>query len=275
MDIKLMAVDMDGTLLYSKHDISRRVKEAVAAAAQKGVKVVISTGRIYSSARYYSRLLGVDTAIISCNGAFIKEHENSEIIYKCSISGDALEEIVQVLQEYNDIYYNMYSEKTYYAKEYSDVVRKYLQWNESQPVENKINIEIMEDPKEIIARGEELFKIYLSQEHVPQGRFNELIKCINYIHGVYCVSSMALSVDVINTKVNKGNALRVLSERYNIHPKNIMAIGDNYNDLEMITFAGLGVAMGNAENEVKNAADYVTSSNMEDGVALAIEKFIL
>ena len=80
MNIKLIAIDMDGTLLYSRNEITPRVKQAVLAAAEKGVKIVISTGRIYSSARQYTRLLGIETPIISSNGALIRKDD--ENIYK-------------------------------------------------------------------------------------------------------------------------------------------------------------------------------------------------
>lgn len=273
MDIKLIAIDMDGTLLYSRNEITPRVKESVLAAAQKGVKIVISTGRIYSSARQYTRILGVETPIISCNGALIRKDD--ENLYKCSIPRNALEEAANLLVDYDDIYYRMYGDDSYYSKKENKTVREFMNWNENQKMEEQIKVKIVSNPLEIYHEGEDILKMFIVQDETRQDRYDELIVRLSKIEGVYCVSSMAKSMDVINKNVNKGNALEHLAKRYNITSENIMAIGDNYNDLEMIRFAGIGVAMGNADEEVKKEADFVTKTNLEDGVAVAIEKYVL
>ena len=273
MDIKLIAIDMDGTLLYSRNEITPRVREAILAATEKGVKIVISTGRIYSSARQYTRLLGIETPIISSNGALIRKDD--ENLYKCSIPRDALEEATNLLMDYDDIYYRMYGDEVYYSKKEGRAVKDFMNWNEGQKPEDQIKIKIISNPLEIFREGEDILKMFLVQEDTHQKRYGELISKLSKIKGVYCVSSMPKSMDVINKNVSKGNALEHLAKRYNITSNNIMAIGDNYNDIEMIQFAGIGVAMGNADDEVKRKADFVTKTNLEDGVAVAIEKFVL
>lgn len=272
MDIKLLAIDMDGTLLYSKHEITSRVKEAVIAASNKGIKVVLSTGRIYASARYYTRLMGIETPIITCNGALIKEE--NRVMYTCPFPRESMLHALSKLEEYNDIYYQMYTEKTYYAKEENEMVNQYFNWNENQKEEDRITIKIMDNPMKMLDEPEDLLKMFILKGR-DEDRFNQFIREMNSVQGVYCVSSMTDSVDVINTDVNKGNALSYLAKEYGIKRNQVMAIGDNYNDLEMLQFAGLGVAMGNAEEFVKKKADYITKSNLEDGVAVAIEKFVL
>ncbi|MPW25706.1 Cof-type HAD-IIB family hydrolase [Alkalibaculum sp. M08DMB] len=273
MDVRMIAIDMDGTLLYSRHEITNRVKNAVIAAAKKGVKIVLSTGRIYTSARYYTRLMGIETPIITCNGALIKEE--NRLIYKCPIPQYSLKNALSKLLEYNDVYYQLYSEQTYYAKEESETVRQYRKWNEDQNIDDRVSIKIMNNPMDMIDEPDELLKMFLLQTGVLKERFDQLVSEMNQINGIYCVSSLQNSVDVINRDVNKGNALKYLADQYSINSENIMAIGDNYNDLEMIEYAGLGVAMENAEQPVKDSADYITKSNLEDGVAIAIEKFVL
>lgn len=275
MKIKLVAIDMDGTLLYNKHDISKRVKETINIVANKGVKVVISTGRIYASALYYSRLLGVDPAIISCNGALIKEHKNNDVIYKCSIDDKSIEEVMDILSFYKDVYYQIYSENTFYARVYNEHVEKYIHWNENQKYEDRIDIKVFQEPKDILIHDKDLFKIYLSEKSVSSKIFNNLMGELKKIKGIYCVSSLRESIDIINRKVNKGKALEFLSHYYGIDRDSIMAIGDNHNDIEMINYASIGVAMGNGEKELKDVADYITTSNNEDGVAIALEKYII
>lgn len=275
MEIKLVAIDMDGTLLRSNNELSDRVKNAVISAAQRGVKIIISTGRIYQSAKYYSRLLGIDSVVISCNGAFIKEYKKDSMIFKCSIPNESLVQIANVLNEYNDVHYRMYSERTYYAKEYNQKVYDYMDWNGRQIKEDQVDIRIVENPMDIAVSIDEIFKLFIGQQGISRDRFDSLVSRLNTIDDVYCVSSIPESVDVINKRVSKGNALEFISGYYDIPRENMMAIGDNYNDIEMIQYAGIGVAMGNAENALKDVADFITTTNMEDGVALAIEKFVL
>ncbi|NTW72758.1 MAG: HAD family phosphatase [Eubacteriaceae bacterium] len=274
MEIKLLAVDMDGTLLRNKHEIAPAVKMAVRQTIEKGVKVVIATGRIYPSAKFYANMLETKSAVISCNGAEIREYESNDLIGMYPLKADALKTVIDVFSEYK-VSYQMYGNNVYYTTKMSELLQKYVDWNKNQRDEDKIIINFIEDPYEILKIGVPIYKVLLYQDSHRLSQFDEIIDRINRIPHIHSVRSMTDSVDIVDSSVNKGNALKTISEYYKIPMGNILAIGDNDNDKEMIKLAGIGVAMGNAEKEIKEIADYVTSSNLEDGVAEAIQKFIL
>ena len=108
MSYKLICIDMDGTLLNNKHEISERNKEAIKKATERGVKVAVTTGRLFASAKYYAGLLGVKTPIISCNGAFIREKDEDKVIYESVLNEDQLDRIYDVIKKYdiNMAYFN-------------------------------------------------------------------------------------------------------------------------------------------------------------------------
>jgi len=271
--IKMIALDMDGTLIHSKNSITPRVKDAVLAAESMGIKIVVSTGRIVNSARQGIELLGIETPIISCNGALISK-ENKHI-FKRAIPSEAFEKAAQLLVDYEDIYYRMYGENMYYSKEETESLRNFIDWNSKQKPENQVKVKIMNNPIDIVKEKEDILKIFIVQYKEEKNRYDSLVEKLNQVSGIHSVSSMPKSVDVIHKNVNKAYALDQLARICNIKPENIMAIGDNHNDLDMIRYAGIGVAMGNADEQVKKEADFITKSNLEDGVAIAIEKFVL
>lgn len=271
--IKLLCMDMDGTLLNSRGEISKRNLDAINKAHDKGVKVTISTGRMFTSARYYADLVEIKVPIIATNGAYIREKDRDEIIYKATLGKKRCEDILKVLRKY-EIYphFNtpdiIFTEKIIYAS------KSYTNMNKTLPKDRQIDIRIVEN-------WEDIFETYQ----------DEILKCICYdtdIEKIKCakeellkneelevVSSRMDNFEVMCKGVSKGRAVEVLSGFYDIKKEEIMCIGDNENDISMIKYAGMGVAMGNGEEFVKKIANYVTASNDEDGVAKAIEKLIL
>lgn len=271
--IKLLCMDMDGTLLNSNGEISKRNLDAIKKAHNKGVKATICTGRMFTSARYYADLVGVKVPIIATNGSYIREKDRDEVIYKAVLGKKRCEEILKVLRKY-EIYphYNtpniIFTEKIIYAS------KSYANMNKTLPRDRQIDIQIVEDWDETFNKYED-----------------EILKCICYdvdIEKIKCakeellkneelevVSSRMDNFEVMSKGTSKGRAVEVLAGFYNIKQEEIMCIGDNENDISMIKYAGMGVAMENGEDFVKKIANYVTVSNDEDGVAKAIEKFIL
>jgi len=271
MNYKLIVTDMDGTLLGSDHKISEENKEALKMAMDKGIKVAIATGRIYTSARNYARLLGINTPIIACNGAIIREEETGNVIYEDKIEYDTCTKIVDLLDEYN-LYYQFYTDDTLFCKELSHSSLRYYEFNKSLPKDMRINIVTSNNIKEVI-KDKDILKVIVIEEK-NKDILNKIKEDLKNISNIEICSSWHNNIEIMNKGVNKGHAVKRLAEFLGVDQKHVITFGDNYNDLSMIEFAGMGVAMGNAENLVKEKANYITDKNTENGVAKALNKLL-
>lgn len=129
MKYKLVAIDMDGTLLNSHDNISERTRYAINNAIDKGIKIVLSTGRIYLSALYYTNLIDLNSPIIACNGAIVSNHKGNEILYKSHINKDILRKIIKLAED-NNVYYHFYDLSTFYCKKGNNNFAKYYEYYE-------------------------------------------------------------------------------------------------------------------------------------------------
>jgi Cof subfamily protein (haloacid dehalogenase superfamily) len=273
MKYKLLCVDMDGTLLDSNKKIGKRTVDAVSRASAKGVHVVICTGRLFTSADYYADLLGVKAPIVSANGAFIREKDRNEVIYKSTLGKQNCRRILSVLKKYG-ICPNFHSPKTIFTDDVDSPYSRYMKLDSKTPENENIEFCVIKDWEEVFSEyEEEIVKCITIHEDID--RIKAAKEEMLTFKEFEVVSSFTNNFEVMNSGVSKGRAVEILSAYYNIKREEIICIGDNENDLSMIHYAGLGVAMGNAEQSVKEIADYVTASNNEDGVAQVIEQFIL
>ncbi|WP_416197538.1 MAG: HAD family phosphatase [Sporanaerobacter sp.] len=273
MSYKLIATDMDGTLLNSQNKITDRNKKAILEALEAGVKVILCTGRIFTSALYYAKTLKLDTPIIACNGAYIAEQDKSKIIYEEPISIESFKKIVEIAEEEN-MYYHFYDDSTFYARELNDTIMNYMNWNKERDEMDRIDIRIVKNPLDTIKdENRKVYKIvFVDENREKLKRFREKISTIK---GIEVASSWWSNVEVMNEGVSKGKALNKLCDMLNISMDEVIAIGDNENDIPMLKVAGLGIAMANGEGVAKDAADYIADTNDESGVGKIIEKFIL
>ena len=268
---KMLVTDMDDTLLNKEKKVSDRNREALRRAMEKGVHMVVATGRIYTSARIYAKLLGLDTPIIASNGALIKDA--SKTIFRDILSQDTVREMLRLCHKYG-VYCHFFTENTIYSEKLINVSLRYTEWNKYMGEEDQVRIRIVDDGEEIVeaAKSEVLKAVVFDDDDEKIQKLRDGIMET----GIVSVSqSMKHNLEVMNKGVTKGNAVRILAQMYGINREEIIAIGDNENDISMIEYAGLGIAMGNAEEILKRAADHVTGDYQEDGVAEAIEKFIL
>lgn len=278
-EYKMLVTDMDYTLLNKEKEVSDRNREALKKAVEKGVHMVVATGRIYTSARLYAKLLRLSTPIIASNGAIIREAsfnspENTEkTIYKDILSQDTIREMLRLSHKYG-IYCHFFTDNTIYSEKLINVSLRYTEWNKYMGEEDQVKIKIVDDGEEIIedAKSEVLKAVVFDDDDNKIQRLRDDIMET----GIVSVSqSMKHNLEVMNKGVTKGNAVRILAQIYGINREEIIAIGDNENDISMIEYAGLGIAMGNAEESLKKVADHITADYQEDGVAEAIERFIL
>jgi len=273
MKYKLIAIDMDGTLLNSDNEISERNQSAIREAADKGIKVVLTTGRIYSSALFYAKSLNISTPIISCNGAYIAEHDKSNILYESPISVDSIKDVIELAEKEN-MHYHFYDDSTFYARELNETVIKYYNWNKKRDEMDRININIIENPFEVVQNEKlNVYKfVFVENDREKLLRFKKKLESIKNIE---IASSWINNVEVMNKGVSKGKALEELCKLFGINKGEVVAIGDNENDISMLEFAGLSVAMGNGVEKARKISCVVTDTNDNDGVGMAIEKYVL
>ncbi|MBS4536594.1 HAD family phosphatase [Clostridium sp. D2Q-14] len=273
MKYKLIAIDMDGTLLDKEEKVSEKNKEAIKRATEKGVKVVISTGRIFTSAIYYAKLIGIMTPIIACNGAYISEYDRENVLLQHPINQEDMEKLIEIFEK-NNLYYHFYDNENFYTTDLDYNSLKYYEWNKKQKEENKININVLKNPVEYIKKNNvKVYKVVIMDEDIE--KITNIREELSLYENIEVVSSWHGSLDIMYKGVSKGKALKELCKIYGISREEVIAIGDNENDLSMLEFAGTSVAMENGIDLVKEYADIVTETNDNNGVAKAIEKLIL
>ena len=277
MKYKMVCIDMDGTLLNSKKKITQNTKDILKKVYdEKGVHVVITTGRIYNNAIYYSNLLGIKSAVISGNGAYIKEEYCEKEIYKETLSSKQCKEILEVCSEFG-VMPQIYTINHIYI--YSKVywMLSYILMGINVPDNYKVilkNVRKKEQWYKVIEDlSGDIIKVLII--NLDENKLNKIQKVIKEKLNLEVHKSSKYSLEINGEGVDKGNGVRVLGEYYGVKREEIICIGDNNNDISMIKYAGLGVAMKNGSDQAKEVADYVTDSNDEDGVAKVIEKFIL
>ena len=262
---KLIASDMDGTLLSSERTISERTIKAIRELKAKGVKFVLCTGRALPAIKKYQDILKIMEPVILCNGAEAFDVANNKVIFQKTIDFESAkciwEEGVKRNTEIyfwagNELYTNFLNDKIYdYTDDHHTEFKKLTDFDTVK--DKKFLKFIWDDTPENISRYKK--------------EMDEMGLCdkVNYC------TSMAVYLEFFNKETDKGAAIKELQKFYNIKREEVIAIGDGNNDIEMIKYAGLGVAMGNAADSIKNIADYVTSTNDEDGVYEVINKFVM
>jgi hypothetical protein len=272
---KLIAMDMDGTLLNSQKQVTEYTKDVLRRASEKGIKLVICTGRIFTSAKSYARIIGTKAPIIASNGAYIREKDRNEVIYEKYIKKETLLDIIKVTREWG-FYPHIYTTDTIYSEKLIHSSLNYSKWNETVPEDERINIQIVDSLEDVVEKeGENFLKVVVMALEDEVEKLQELKKYIRDNMDVSIFSSYMNNFEIMDKEVSKGNALKRLAEFFDIDREAIVCFGDNENDKTMFEFAGFPIAMGNAEEEIKEIAAYVTDTNDNDGVAKAIEELIL
>jgi Cof subfamily protein (haloacid dehalogenase superfamily) len=275
MAYKLICIDVDGTLLNSKHKITKQTKAALQQAHQQGIHIVICTGRMYTDAEYFSNLVGVKSPVIASNGAFIKEKDNDKVIFKEVLGQELSLRLLEIFQKHNIAPYFCTPDKFYYGTILFKLF--YIAAKLLGTRSNSIDLEYIsswqEWKKVVNAEGNNIVKceiIYRNNASVEN--LQKELRCIEQVE---VVNSAKHNIEINRKGVSKGKAVSMLAAMYNLKQEEILAIGDSENDISMIEYAGLGIAMGNALESVKQKADYITDSNDNEGVAKAISKFVL
>ncbi|GAB6138041.1 Cof-type HAD-IIB family hydrolase [Halanaerobaculum tunisiense] len=266
MEYELLAIDLDDTLLGDDYKIAARTQEAIKQAEELGVKVVIATGRMYASALPYIKQLECTEEVITYNGALVKEAATDEIIDHQPVPLELAQQVSTYVEEH-DLHLNLYVDDLLYVNKVGLEAEYYEEVSGVKPIliEEEVT-DFLDQPST---------KLLIVEKDLD--RVEEILADLEEQLGsqLYITASKSYFIEIMTPDVSKAAALDRVAEKAGIAAEDIVAIGDSYNDLEMIDYAGLGVAVDNARGQVKEVADYITLSNDEAGVAEVIEKFIL
>lgn len=264
---KMIVLDLDDTLLMDDHSISPRTKQSLMDAQEAGVKVVLASGRPTFAMTHIAKELELEkygSFILSFNGAKITNCATGEELFSSTLSPETVHELYHISkQEEVGIH-------TYVG---DDIVTPAN--NKYTDIEAEITgMPIIEEEHFVQAIQEPVVKVLMVE--APERLVILEKKLQQQLEGkLNVMRSKPFFLEFTEVGVDKGTSLHHLIQKLNIQQEEVIAIGDSYNDLAMIEFAGLGVAMGNAPDDIKAIANYVTDTNMEDGVAKVVETFIL
>ena len=260
---RLVAIDMDGTLLSSDKIILNETKKAILAAYDKGVIICIATGRAFPAIKKFIDELDINIPLILYNGSRVRMSKDSSLLLNHTIAPNVAKAVYDIINNNNGTCCFWKNDQCYFNKdnEYTEYYRKLTTINPH--IIQVVQDDLFDDINKFIWFGSVEF-LDIVQKQILQG-----VEGINYF------KSHTNLLEIVPVDVSKGNVLKYLSESLGIPKEEVIAIGDDENDISMIKFAGLGVAMGNAKNSVKKVADYITLTNEENGVGKVINKFIL
>lgn len=268
---KLIAIDLDGTLLKEDCTISERTQQALLKVMEQGHMVVPTTGRGYRNTRFVLRNFPVMPYYINANGTVITQGEPERMLFSRTIPYEKGCAIYRLAMEY-PTFIELYSGMDAYDSiegcknmERSGGMREYRE----QLLQTNIHMESLDDF--VIKECHPINKFHIVCVSLKDKE--ELMRRIGELPGVYPISTAEKNIEVADTRWSKKDGMIWLCERIGIEKSQVIAIGDSDNDYEGICWAGTGIAMKNATRRVREAADYVTGSNEDDGVAEVIEKF--
>lgn len=263
MDIKLVAFDMDGTLLNSRHELSPETIRALYKLKEKGIICVICTGRSLPGLSMFGKLLRLNMPMILYNGSLVLNQDKN------------------ILKEYN-VPQEEAIKIWNFAKDHNANITL---WSNNKIYCNRINNHTLNYSEKFCLPIEKIdnFINFVQNHKISKMCFNDTpeniinlklqVKKIKNLDVNYCISNPFM-LEFFNKEASKANALKCLGEYYNIKPNQMMAFGDGENDIDMLDYVGFGVVMDNALSDVKKHGRYITKSNNEDGVAYAIKKLL-
>lgn len=271
--IRMVALDLDGTTLNNQKEISARTMTAFRKAMESGVHIVVSTGRTFQSLpKQLFNIEGLEY-IVTSNGAHVTELATMKTIYENYLTSHAVEEVVRVLRGTGFSIETFVGGKAFIDKvEYEDVVANGSTYRDAEYIKSTRN-PIPHICDYMIENKHQIENISINFEHIEEKEKWQRI--LEQIEGITLTSSFQHNFEIGGANTSKAEALRFLMRRLGVSSDELMACGDSPNDMEMIKLAEIGVVVGNASEEMKSLADYITDTNDNDGVAKAIEHFVL
>jgi len=269
--IKLVLIDIDGTLVRDDKTLPAENEEAIKEALQSGVLVTLVTGRNYGAAKEIIDKLQLDVPVVLQNGAFIYRPYSGEVIRKVGLTGDVAKRVIHLCRQ-EGTFYILYRDflmqkDMLIDQDYDGPFSMYLK-------RNAVRLDRVEDVTSFIS-GEVAEVALLGNEDKILRVLRQLGDDDNFTVIKSLTREDEAFYEIFGPKVGKGEALNYLCQHFGVSPEEVMFIGDAYNDIDIMPLVGFPVAMGNAVEEVKKFAKAVTKSNNEGGVAWAIRHFVL
>ena len=272
--VKMIGLDLDGTLLNSRKELTKYTKNVLTRAIEAGVTVLVATGRPVTGIPEELRNFPGMRYAVTANGGRILDLQEDKILYEGLVPYEEAVHIVENFEEYDTLREIYFDGRGYAEADEMERIEKYIP---DKPMADYIRStrqvipDLWEKIREMDGHGmDKVHGIFADMEEMREAA-DRISKCTGHLA---VSSSLGRNLEINAQGVNKGAGLLRLGEMLGILQEEIMVCGDGSNDLEMIRMAGVGVAMANAADEVKKAADYITESNEEDGVAKAIEKIV-
>ncbi|MGF1520376.1 MAG: Cof-type HAD-IIB family hydrolase [Nodosilinea sp.] len=274
-DIRLLVLDIDGTLAGVSNQINAPVIEAIRAVQQRGVAVAIATGRMYQSALRFYQAVGSTLPLMAYQGAFIKDPNTQKLHRHTPLPRQLALELLTYLapmEANNDLSIHLYIDDQLHVRAVIGDTEAYAERSGIRPVAAGDLAALLNGNVAI-----ETTKLLALSNNI--GLLSDILSDLGQRYptdDLYLTRSVEYFVEATHPKANKGEAVRFLAEDLlDLKPDQVMTIGDNYNDLEMLRYAGIGVAMGDAPGPVKQGADWVAPGVEADGVAVALREFLL
>lgn len=273
MDIKLIASDLDGTLMATDHvTVTERTKKALKAAQEKGAKIAICTGRALAVTESVKKQIPFIDYVIFSNGSGVYDCKTDKIIYEATIDEMRASRLISFFDEHN-AYYNVYHKGNMYVRSDADDSRFYKTGVSSvfiDELKSKMNTVDNMQEKFKGKTAEVIITYFISQQTRDQ-----LIELIESLGELEYVSSIMDNIEIVSAHSGKGAAIAALCKELGCTSENAMTFGDASNDCSMLEFAKYSFAMANGDEKCKASAKYSAPSNAEDGVAQIIEKYVL
>ncbi|WP_281889740.1 Cof-type HAD-IIB family hydrolase [Paenibacillus sp. YYML68] len=261
---KMIAIDIDDTLINDEKQVTAGTKQALAAAMEQGVVVTLATGRMYASAQAIAAQLGLNVPLITYQGSLVKNALDGRVLYERSVPSEAAKAIFDYCER-EGLHLQTYLNDELYVKEANERAEDYAALS-------RIPFKVYPSFSELADQS--ATKLLMIDEPDKLDRVAvELRELVG--SAVHITKSKPHFLEVVHAEATKGHALTHLADHFGFSVDQVIAIGDSWNDREMLETAGLGVAMANAVSSLKEIANYITLSNNEDGVKHVIDKFIL
>ncbi|MEB5994026.1 pyridoxal phosphatase [Serratia ureilytica] len=272
MSYRVIALDLDGTLLDNQKRILPQSLEALAQARAAGVQVVVVTGRHHVAIHPFYQALQIDTPAICCNGTYLYDFQQKKVLAADPLAKEQAKQVLQMLKQ-TDIHGLMYVDDAMLYQEPSGHVTRSLAWAETLPAAQRPTLLQVGSLAQAADDAQAIWKFATSHADIPALR--EFADTVEKELGLACEWSWHDQVDIAKGGNSKGKRLLQWVESQGLSMDQVVAFGDNYNDISMLEAVGLGVAMGNADDAIKERADLVIADNLQPGIAEVIRTRVL
>lgn len=272
MKYKAVAFDMDGTLLASNRLILPETVDMIQKISEKGIKVILVSGRHHTVIHPYYYQLKLSTPAICCNGSYLYDFKKQQNFAAKPMTKQQAKKLLNLVNQFG-IHTMIYTDQVMNYEVLDDHLEGFFEWLNSLPEFLQPEVKKVDNFKEVIEQANMIFKFATSSHNLPA--LKQFSDAVDALDEFSCEWSWSNRADIAVKGNTKGNGLKHWAEHENIKLSEIVAFGDSYNDISMFAIAGLGIAMGNADDEVKAKASYTIGDNNSSSIANELKKLFL